>query len=323
MRTFYLYRYQIPLNTGLVLRNQQQTQRTGLICCLKEKGKQGWGEIAPLIGFSQESIQQAERQSLSCLERWQKSGEKDLIDLFPSVAFGLSMAFFELEYGEAKPKTFTSVPLCTDGSKTTILQLQQQKTDIAKLKVGRNSPEGDAENVKKLLKALPHLTLRLDANRAWKLENARHFVEMLSSAEKRQILFIEEPCQTAIQSLQFAQEQQIYIAWDETAQTQDFILKPQAWLKAIVIKPSLIGSLEKCLKLIQQANFFNMQCIISSSIESSLGLSQLAYLAEKLTPKTIPGLDTLSLMRYQLIRAIPNSTLPCHTIESPFLHKII
>jgi O-succinylbenzoate synthase len=42
--------------------------------------------------------------------------------------------------------------------------------------------------------------------------------------------------------------------------------------------------------------------VISSSIESSLGLTQLARIAAWLTPDTIPGLDTLNLMQAQLIR---------------------
>jgi O-succinylbenzoate synthase len=37
--------------------------------------------------------------------------------------------------------------------------------------------------------------------------------------------------------------------------------------------------------------------VISSSIESSLGLTQLARIAAWLTPQTLPGLDTLALMR--------------------------
>ncbi|MBX4341079.1 hypothetical protein K4G93_23405, partial [Mycobacterium tuberculosis] len=43
---------------------------------------------------------------------------------------------------------------------------------------------------------------------------------------------------------------------------------------------------------------------------SSLGLTQLARIAAWLTPQTIPGLDTLSLMGAQLVRPWPESALP-------------
>lgn len=53
-----------------------------------------------------------------------------------------------------------------------------------------------------------------------------------------------------------------------------------------------------------------MEAVISSSIESSLGLTQLARIAQWLTPDAIPGLDTLDLLRTQLIRRWPGSELP-------------
>ena len=65
----------------------------------------------------------------------------------------------------------------------------------------------------------------------------------------------------------------------------------------------------------QQAHQAGLVAVISSSIESSLGLTQLARLADWLTPDTVPGLDTLSLMQAQLVRPWPESTLPMVTTE--------
>ncbi|AGH38139.1 O-succinylbenzoate synthase [Bibersteinia trehalosi USDA-ARS-USMARC-188] len=322
MRKFSLYRYQIPLQSGLILRAQTQRFRTGLICYLAEKHHEGWGEIAPLSGFSQESLAQAENQALAWLTCWQNGGTQTLEALFPSVAFGLSMALYELRHGLCEAKSVLTVPLCSDSSLKTIERLKQQNITIAKLKVGRYSPEQDAKTVQQLLNAMPHLSLRLDANRAWDLNTASQFALRLSPAEKRQIVFIEEPCQTVEQSLQFAKNQQIAIAWDESLQLKEVQLQIQEGLAAIVIKPMLIGSREKCLAMIKQAHLLGLQAVLSSSIESSLGLSQLAHFAEQVTPQTAAGLDTLSLMQQQLIRAFPLSSLPLYGIESSFLQKI-
>ena len=65
----------------------------------------------------------------------------------------------------------------------------------------------------------------------------------------------------------------------------------------------------------QQAQQAGLGVVISSSIESSLGLGQLARLAAWLTPGTAPGLDTLALMRAQLLRPWPESTLPLWGVE--------
>lgn len=83
----------------------------------------------------------------------------------------------------------------------------------------------------------------------------------------------------------------------------------------MVIKPTLTGSLQKVRQQVAQAHALGLTAVISSSIESSLGLTQLARIAAWLTPDTIPGLDTLSLMRGQLVRRWPDSELPCLSVD--------
>ena len=82
-----------------------------------------------------------------------------------------------------------------------------------------------------------------------------------------------------------------------------------------MIKPTLTGSLQKVRQQVAQAHALGLTAVISSSIESSLGLTQLARIAAWLTPDTIPGLDTLSLMRGQLVRRWPDSELPCLSVD--------
>ncbi len=91
------------------------------------------------------------------------------------------------------------------------------------------------------------------------------------------------------------------------------------WLKrarAVVIKPTLTGSLEKVREQVQAAHALGLTAVISSSIESSLGLTQLARIAAWLTPDTIPGLDTLDLMQAQQVRRWPGSTLPVVEVDA-------
>ena len=83
----------------------------------------------------------------------------------------------------------------------------------------------------------------------------------------------------------------------------------------MVIKPTLTGSLQKVRQQVAQAHALGLTAVISSSIESSLGLTQLARIAAWFTPDTIPGLDTLSLMHGQLVRRWPDSELPCLSVD--------
>lgn len=87
-------------------------------------------------------------------------------------------------------------------------------------------------------------------------------------------------------------------------------------MRAVVIKPTLTGSLLKVQQQVAAAHALGLSVVISSSIESSLGLTQLARIAAWLTPQTIPGLDTLSLMGAQLVRPWPESTLPVLNIDA-------
>ena len=61
---------------------------------------------------------------------------------------------------------------------------------------------------------------------------------------------------------------------------------------------------------------WGLTAVISSSIESSLGLMQLARIAAWLTPDTIPGLDTLDLMQVQQVRRWPGSPLPLVDVDA-------
>ena len=114
----------------------------------------------------------------------------------------------------------------------------------------------------------------------------------------------------------FSRETGIAIAWDESLREADFRFVAEPGVRAVVIKPTLTGSLLKVQQQVAAAHALGLSVVISSSIESSLGLTQLARIAAWLTPQTIPGLDTLSLMGAQLVRPWPESTLPVLNIDA-------
>lgn len=321
MRQATLYRYTLPFHSGLILKDQVLNTRSGLFVCLKENGQEGWGEIAPLPTFSQENLAQAEKETREWLSAWLSNKTLPFDTFSPSVAFGLSMAECELHHGVTPIKTFRPVTLCSDSSKETIEKLRHQT--VAKLKIGRNSPKQDGQNAASLFTTLPNLRLRLDANRAWSFNDAVEFAESIPVSFRSRIEFIEEPCHTPEQSLQFAQAYGIAIAWDESTREANFLVKKQPNLTAIILKPTLIGSVQKCVVLIQQAQANGLKCVISSSLESSLGLTQLAQLATKHTPNSPAGLDTLHLMPCQLLRGLGDSNLPLQGLNSAFITQLL
>ncbi|GHZ78362.1 o-succinylbenzoate-CoA synthase [Vibrio cholerae] len=62
MRHATLYRYQLPMDSGVILRNEKLAQREGFIVELTENGRTARGEIAPLPALA--------------LKRWKKRAYK-------------------------------------------------------------------------------------------------------------------------------------------------------------------------------------------------------------------------------------------------------
>ncbi|CNH82579.1 o-succinylbenzoate synthase [Yersinia ruckeri] len=315
MRRVKLYRFSLPMEAGVVLRNQRLKSRDGLLVELRDGEHQGWGEISPLPEFSQETLAEAESAALLWLKGW-VAGEPVLESPLPSVAFGLSCAVAELEQRLPIPADYRKAPLCNGDPDELFEVLMALPGDkVAKVKVGLYEAVRDGMIVNVLLEALPDLTLRLDANRSWTAAKAEGFAKYVNPALRSRIAFLEEPCKTRDESRAFARDTGIAIAWDESVREADFQVQAEPGVAAIVIKPTLVGSIARCQQLVQQAHQVGLVAVISSSIESSLGLSQLARLASWLTPDTVPGLDTLDLMQVQLVRPWPESKLPLVSIE--------
>ena len=311
MRRAQVYRWQIPMDAGVVLRERRLKTRDGFFMHLRQGEREGWGEIAPLPGFSLETLDEAQAALMAWTHAWREGEDPALPDV-PSVAFGISCALAELDGSLPDAANYCAAPLCTgDPDELFALLSAMPGEKVAKIKVGLYEAVRDGMVVNLLLEAIPDLHLRLDANRAWTPLRAQQFAKYVNPAYRNRIAFLEEPCKTRDDSRAFARETGIAIAWDESLREADFAFAAEPGVRAVVIKPTLTGSLDKVREQVAAAHAAGLTAVISSSIESSLGLTQLARIAAWLTPDTVPGLDTLNLMQAQLIRQWPGSTLPC------------
>ncbi|MBT1869652.1 o-succinylbenzoate synthase [Enterobacter mori] len=316
MRRAQVYRWQIPMDAGVVLRERRLKTRDGLFVHLRQGEREGWGEISPLPGFSLESLDDAQAALLAWARAWREGANPALPDL-PSAAFGISCALAELDGSLPQEANYRAAPLCTgDPDELFALLSAMPGEKVAKIKVGLYEAVRDGMVANLLLEAIPDLRLRLDANRAWTPLKAQQFAKYVNPSYRNRIAFLEEPCKTRDDSRAFARETGIAIAWDESLREADFEFVAEPGVSAVVIKPTLTGSLDKVREQVSAAHALGLKAVISSSIESSLGLTQLGRIAAWLTPQTIPGLDTLSLMQTQLIRQWPDSILPCLDVEA-------
>ncbi|MEJ2763283.1 o-succinylbenzoate synthase [Photobacterium sp. MCCC 1A19761] len=312
-----LYQYQLPMDSGVILRSQRLATREGWVVELRDGDRVGYGEIAPLPEFSAESLTEAGEQAQALLAQWQADGSWELSGAFPSVAFGLSMALLELTGDLPAEGNYQVAPLCSGDPDELVERLSQHSGQpVAKMKVGMYEAVRDGMIANMFIEAIPGIRLRLDANRQWTPLKARQFAKYVAPQHRAGIAFLEEPCRTPAESLAFAEVTGIAIAWDETVRDPGFTVKAEPGVVAIVIKPTLVGSVQRCLELVAAAREAGLIPVISSSLESSLGLNQLARFAAWQTPEVVPGLDTMQLFQAQLETPWPECPLPITPLSS-------
>ncbi|MBS3667506.1 o-succinylbenzoate synthase [Vreelandella boliviensis] len=280
-----LYRYSLPLSQPLVFKGERLANREGLLVSINGQ----WGEIAPLLGFSTETLAEAEAESLACLAALSR-GEK-VSPALPSVQFGLDCAQRSWPLNLSAP--LPPYPLLQGSPGELIKSLstaerQASSPSRLKLKVARYAMEEELALIEQLAARLPTTKLILDANGGWTREEALRFCELLPL---EQIDYLEEPCAAFADSISVVEATGVSIALDETlSRREEWYDHPQ--IKTLVIKPTLIGSLNACEALVKRARADNLRVVISSSFESDLGLGQLARLAGEWAPNEPPGLDT-------------------------------
>jgi O-succinylbenzoate synthase len=298
-----LFYYRLPFASPLNFNGEKLSSREGLLLQLQDNHNQlSYGEIAPLPGFSRENLQQAKTQIIALLE----SGLDNLQqsdNLHPSVCFALDMALQQIPLGE-KAVSLDTVPLLQGNNQQLIKQYRNlQRPSLIKLKVARQKVAEDIELFTKLGELNPHLKIRADANQLWSNAQSDYFFTHIN---KHRLDYIEEPTASHRANLQLAQKHQIALALDESLQNSHFNYQHHACIKALVLKPTLIGSASRLQHFIDIAMQQQLQVHISSSFESIVGLQQLTALANRYQKKCrlSLGIDTLKYYRPGLLTDI-------------------
>ncbi|WP_088212481.1 o-succinylbenzoate synthase [Shewanella sp. Shew256] len=327
-----LYLYSLPLDRFLPVGKQRIDHRTSLVLQAKAQAEgeesEQLVEIAPLSGFdidqqplsgfSRESLDEVQQALVALLPKLQNQPIDSLLEQaeassYPSIAFGLSLLHAKLSGKlESVRPVISTVPLIyqpTDAPKTELfanIASLDSGVHSVKVKVAQTSMEDELSLIYGILGQRPDLKLRLDANRGFSLEQALDFAACLPLES---IEYIEEPCQHPQDNQTLYRAIPLPYALDESLNDPDYQFVMHEGLTALIIKPMLLGSIEKLQRLIDEAHSHGVHCILSSSLESSLGINDLAHLAAILTPDEIPGLDTLAAFSQDLI--VPSGKSQC------------
>ncbi len=316
-----LFEYHLQLKHPLALKKKTLNVRSGLVVRLGDlEGHSGWGEIAPLPGFGLGDLRGARRQLVSYWQRlvgrevperlvWCEDKllfSLDNMILLPSVRCSLEMAVLNLvaDFRGCSPafllneryRKSVAVNGLLIGPENVVVdrarRLCEQGYQTLKLKVGAHKLEDDIRRVVAVRRAIGNnVSLRIDANRAWSLDEAVEFARQTADCR---IEYIEEPLMRSVRLEEFVRATGMAVALDESL----LILEPEAMplfegLKAIILKPTLLGGFERALQWARQAARYQVQAVVSSAFESSLGIAALASLAACLPDESACGLDTI------------------------------
>jgi len=160
--------------------------------------------------------------------------------------------------------------------------------------VGRGPLAEDIAMVREVRSLLGKKTvLRLDANRAWSMEQAIAFAAGLSDMP---IDYLEEPVGSLELLVRLSKEpiMTLPLALDESLldmDPDDLFRLPK--IKAVILKPTLLG-FEKAMQFARAAVRVGMTPVVSSAFESGVGMAALAQIACALNQEDVAaGLDTL------------------------------
>ena len=335
LESFSLARYRIPLESALPVGKQRIELRQGLILQARIADDQGdihehYVEVAPLSGldrnghtisgFSMETLEEASDELQNLLQAIIE-GSLDLdsaaeLTKLASVAWGLSLLSAKIQQKlPVHHVPFEPVPLVVPREGEPDVMLRQRLSKLPenihhiKIKVAQTSMAEELQLIHLVQELRPHAKLRLDANQGFEFEEAEAFCACLP---KGAIEYIEEPCRQWQKNRALFATTGVPFALDETlGRHPDFEPAADAYdsgLRALVIKPMLCGSLPKLQQLVEQANNLGLRCVLSSSIESSLGIADILSVAAALTPDDTPGVDTLTPFTKALIAPYGDKT---------------
>jgi o-succinylbenzoate synthase len=284
----------------------------------------GLGECGPLPGLSADAVPDFEEILKTVLVKLEGVDRIDLSTIysvvdqvvpsgFSSIRFGLESALLDLVYGGKRlifKNSFvqgTSIPINgliwmgdMDFVMTQINKKIAEGFRCIKLKVGGLDFDRECDTLDYIRKRYfrEDITIRLDANGAFKIDDVLFKLEQLS---KYKIQSIEQPIKAGMKEMEeLCGKSPIPIALDEeligketTQERAELLtrLRPQY----IILKPTLHGGFSGCKEWIEIAEGLGIAWWITSALESSIGLNAICQFTANYDIKLPQGLGTGSI----------------------------
>lgn len=275
--------YQLPLRRPWLTSQGTLTQRHGRLLRLQDTdGRVGWGDAAPLPEFG---IDEAAANAFA--------EECAYLDLSARCLDLPLNAWLSGRPAIGSIAVNANLGALSEESREQARQAVAQGYRILKFKVGTAPLRDEINALKQLGAPLPaQIKLRLDANRAWSMQEARDFID---ACQQLPIDGLEEPLlrpePAALATLQ--DQADFPLAIDESIELlaeKSFFQRPP--VRRLILKPARHGGMLASIGIALRASVAGIECIVTSALESACGTLACAHLAAAIAPHSVHGLAT-------------------------------
>ncbi|MEC3978533.1 o-succinylbenzoate synthase [Amycolatopsis sp. H20-H5] len=253
---------------GMRTRFREITVREGILL----HGEAGWGEFCPFADYSDTESAPWLASALEASERGWPSPVRDRVEINATVPIVDPERAYEL--------------VKDSGCRTAKVKVADKRATLAE----------DCARVEAVRDALgPSGAIRVDANAAWDVETALRAIADLDKAAGG-LEYVEQPCVTIEELAAVRRRAGVRIAADESIRRAEDPLKVAVAGAAdiAVLKVAPLGGVRRALEV---AEACGLPCVVSSAVETSVGLAAGLALAGALPELDYAcGLGTLSLL---------------------------
>lgn len=307
--------YQLPLLRPWASARGGFAVREGWLVRLEtDAGLTGYGDCAPLPQAGTETLEcavsrlaamaselpgMAPQKALDSLDAETAGApaarcglETALLDLLAQQA-GLPLACWFNPHSSLSVKVNAMIGSLDQEAASRALAAVEAGYAVLKLKVGVFPPKAELARLNDLAVRLPAgISLRLDANRAWDEVGAGAFLGGLAGLP---VESVEDPLADA--GMEGLKRLQAGVPYPLVADESLLLLGVEAMLahrpvRRIVLKPMVLGGLCPALALANRARKAGMECVVTTTVDSAVGVRAALHLAAAVANDLAHGLAT-------------------------------
>jgi L-alanine-DL-glutamate epimerase-like enolase superfamily enzyme len=175
--------------------------------------------------------------------------------------------------GDISLNPLTDYTIGIDNLEKMVLKMEEKQWPIYKIKLGTDR---DIEIIRELRKHTSS-TFRIDANAAWKAEDALQKIEIFKGLS---VEFIEQPlAKDDWEGMKFLREKSpLPLIADESCVSENDVEKCRGFFHGINIKLTKCSGITPALRMITKARELGMKVMVGSMNESSVGTAAIAQL---------------------------------------------